>query len=230
MEALTPVCKSNFDLIVVGAGPAGSSAAITAARSGASVLLCERGRFPRQRVCGEFVSSESLDLLSNLLADQAAPLIDAAPRISAARFFAEGRTISTVVDPPATSISRFDIDLALWNVAAHLGVRALDQTTVERIEGTAHFALLRATESSLRMRWSMPLDDGRIWLAPAPSHMTGQACAGWASRRTLQNRIPHLRLIFIFSKAVIAESNPSVLLPRPRNPIASMRARWCEPM
>ena len=35
-----------FDLIVVGAGPAGTSAAITAARGGAKVLLLERGEIP----------------------------------------------------------------------------------------------------------------------------------------------------------------------------------------
>ncbi|HUK87310.1 MAG TPA: FAD-dependent oxidoreductase, partial [Terriglobales bacterium] len=53
----------EWDLIVVGAGPAGSTAAITAARQGARVLLLERGAFPRHRVCGEFVSPESLGLL-----------------------------------------------------------------------------------------------------------------------------------------------------------------------
>ena len=58
------------DLIVIGGGPAGTSAAITCARSGAHVLLLERGRFPRQKVCGEFVSAESLALLDDLLAPQ----------------------------------------------------------------------------------------------------------------------------------------------------------------
>ena len=46
----------RYDLIIIGGGPAGTSAAISAARSGASVLLFERGRFPRHKVCGEFVS------------------------------------------------------------------------------------------------------------------------------------------------------------------------------
>ena len=36
----------KFDLIVVGAGPAGSAAAYVAAKAGLSVLLLERGRFP----------------------------------------------------------------------------------------------------------------------------------------------------------------------------------------
>jgi menaquinone-9 beta-reductase len=139
MEALDSSKRSSFDLIVVGGGPAGASAAITAARPGASVLLCERGRFPRQRVCGEFVSAESLELLTTLLGHNAPALIASAPRISAARFFAEGRTIPTAVNPPAASIARFDIDLALWNTAAELGVRTLSQTTVEGIDGSGPF-------------------------------------------------------------------------------------------
>ena len=59
--------QTTFDLAIIGGGPAGTSAAITSARAGARVLLLERGRLPRQRVCGEFVSSESIGLLGDLL-------------------------------------------------------------------------------------------------------------------------------------------------------------------
>jgi flavin-dependent dehydrogenase len=58
---------AQYDLIVAGGGPAGSACAITAARLGAKVLLLEKDRFPRQKVCGEFVSPESLGLLHGLL-------------------------------------------------------------------------------------------------------------------------------------------------------------------
>jgi flavin-dependent dehydrogenase len=51
------------DLIVAGGGPAGTAAAITAVRLGARVLLLERGRFPRYKVCGEFVSGEAFNVL-----------------------------------------------------------------------------------------------------------------------------------------------------------------------
>jgi flavin-dependent dehydrogenase len=80
----------TYDLIVVGGGPAGSAAAITAARNGASVLMLERGRFPRHKVCGEFVSAESLELLGNLFDAGHQSLIREMPRISQGRVFADG--------------------------------------------------------------------------------------------------------------------------------------------
>ena len=42
----------RFDVLVVGAGPAGSTAAYRLARAGASVLLADRARFPRDKPCG----------------------------------------------------------------------------------------------------------------------------------------------------------------------------------
>jgi flavin-dependent dehydrogenase len=50
----------NFDVIVVGGGPAGASAAIHLASVGARVLLLERKKFPREKLCGEFISPECL--------------------------------------------------------------------------------------------------------------------------------------------------------------------------
>lgn len=42
----------NWDVVVIGAGPAGSLAALLLARSGHQVLLLERQKFPRAKVCG----------------------------------------------------------------------------------------------------------------------------------------------------------------------------------
>ena len=57
---------ADFDVIIVGGGPAGSSAAIHSAARGARVLLAEQKRFPREKLCGEFISPEcDLDYTPN---------------------------------------------------------------------------------------------------------------------------------------------------------------------
>lgn len=132
---------TSFDLAVIGAGPAGTSAAITAARSGARVLLVERGKLPRQRVCGEFVSAESLGLLAGLLDGSGTALLPRTLRIAEARLFLDGRVISTPVEPAAASIARFDLDAALWHAAEAAGVTALGQTMIENISGNGPFHL-----------------------------------------------------------------------------------------
>jgi menaquinone-9 beta-reductase len=129
----------SFDLVVIGGGPAGTSAAITAARAGARVLLLERGKLPRQRVCGEFVSAESIHLLASLLGP--ADLPDSALRIPEARLFFDDRVVSTPVEPSAASIARLDLDIMLWRSAEQAGVDTRMQTTVDAIASTDNFCL-----------------------------------------------------------------------------------------
>lgn len=58
--------KKDCDLLVIGGGPAGSTIAALAARRGASVLVIERARFPRDKVCGEFLSAEGCRVIERL--------------------------------------------------------------------------------------------------------------------------------------------------------------------
>ena len=55
-----------FDAIVVGAGPAGSTAAYHMAMSGLKVLLLDRSKFPRDKVCGDAISGKCLPLLREM--------------------------------------------------------------------------------------------------------------------------------------------------------------------
>src|ERR1041385_1504731 len=48
----------TFDVIIAGAGPAGTSAAIHLAQHDLRVLLVEQKKFPRAKLCGEFISPE----------------------------------------------------------------------------------------------------------------------------------------------------------------------------
>jgi menaquinone-9 beta-reductase len=130
-----------YDLIVIGGGPAGASAAITAARNGAKVLLLERGRFPRHKVCGEFISPESLALLGNLLDSSCVDLLGGAPRISKARIFLDGRILRAPIEPAAASVARFDLDGALWDSAERCGVDARQQVTAQNVNGSGPFVI-----------------------------------------------------------------------------------------
>jgi flavin-dependent dehydrogenase len=132
----------DYDLIVIGGGPGGTSAAITAARGGWRVLLLERGRFPRHKVCGEFVSAESLDLLKWLLSDAHDTLLRHSLPISESRLFLDGRSVRVPVKPAAASIARYDLDLALWRAAETAGVTALQETIVQGIEGEGPFLVM----------------------------------------------------------------------------------------
>jgi flavin-dependent dehydrogenase len=54
-----------FDAVIIGAGPAGSSAAYRLAKAGWRIALVERAAFPRRKVCGEFISAATLPLLQS---------------------------------------------------------------------------------------------------------------------------------------------------------------------
>lgn len=69
---------SETDVIVVGAGPAGSSAAWHLAREGARVTLLDRARFPREKPCAEYLSPEASRILSAMGALEACEAAGAA--------------------------------------------------------------------------------------------------------------------------------------------------------
>jgi len=131
--------KTLYDLIVIGGGPAGSSAAITAARRGVRTLLLERGRLPRQKVCGEFVSAESLDILADLLAPGHRDALTRAPHITSTRIFLDDRILQAPVHPAAASIARLDLDLALWRSAEAAGAETLQSIVVQQVCRDGHF-------------------------------------------------------------------------------------------
>lgn len=138
---------NQFDLAIIGGGPAGSAAAITAARLEASVLLLEARSFPRHKVCGEFVSAEALDILADLLENlpSGRALLGAAPAIDRTRLFLGTRVIEAPVSPAALSITRYDLDAQLWMAAQTAGVESLSNCEVTAAEGSGPFRLTTST-------------------------------------------------------------------------------------
>lgn len=56
----------QFDIVVIGGGPAGSVSALYARRAGLSVCVVEKSQFPRETLCGEFLSHEVVEVLDDL--------------------------------------------------------------------------------------------------------------------------------------------------------------------
>jgi flavin-dependent dehydrogenase len=91
------------------------------------VLLLEKDRFPRQKVCGEFVSAESLELLGLLLGEKE---LHSYKPVNSARFFVDGKCVRLPLSPAARSIPRYAMDAALFQAARQAGAATLDGTTV----------------------------------------------------------------------------------------------------
>jgi flavin-dependent dehydrogenase len=122
------------DVMIVGAGPAGSSIAVRLARAGVDVALLERSRFPRTKVCGEYLSPGALAALRDLgCADAVLAGAHRLRRVSLAAFGA-GPVLLTLPGEGAMSLSRATLDDRLREAAQASGAR------------TVHGAFLHAAE------------------------------------------------------------------------------------
>src|SRR5687768_16801496 len=123
--------SNEFDVAIAGAGPAGSSAAIQLALKGARVLLVEQKKFPRPKLCGEFISPECISHFERLgVADRMLAAGGASIRNTV--FFARGgasvQLPSEWFNPgvAALGLSRSEMDHRLLERAKEVGVTVLE--------------------------------------------------------------------------------------------------------
>src|SRR6185312_4236926 len=87
-----------------------------------------------------------LDLLNNLLANAAQALISQAVQIRKARVFLDGQIVHANVTPAAASISRYDLDAALWNTCVAAGVHTVAEMAVHKVKGESPFEVAATNE------------------------------------------------------------------------------------
>lgn len=111
-----------YDLVVVGAGPAGACAAIAAADAGARTLLVERARFPRAKVCGSCLTAAGVRALGELGAAEA---LEDARALASARIACGARELAIARDA-GVAIGRAALDARLVAIARARGVEVVE--------------------------------------------------------------------------------------------------------
>ena len=117
--------RTRFDVVVAGAGPAGAAAAITLARLGLAVAAVDRATFPRDKCCGDGLTTAALRLLEGLGLDPAnVPSWEAVGDVVVVG--SGGRQVELQLPDDgaqfAASARRTDLDAALVDVARAAGV------------------------------------------------------------------------------------------------------------
>ncbi len=126
-------------IAIAGAGPAGTSLAIRLVRKGFDVVLIERERFPRHKLCGEFISPECLEHFRDLDVSEEM-LASGGDRIEKTVFYSpDGRCVDVPSDwfvkdsAGALSLSRAKMDLVLLKKARDAGVKVLEETSLREV-------------------------------------------------------------------------------------------------
>jgi menaquinone-9 beta-reductase len=188
----------HFDVAIIGAGPAGSSAAIQLATKGYSVALLDKEQFPREKLCGDFLNPVNWPLLRELKVERAV-LARPHEKVSIFRFTSFSGEEAEIPLPAGRDgavvglgLRRFDLDHVLLERANSLGVTVLDGWKPKELERQPDGWMLKADKSLLGARVLIGADGRNSWVAhhlglADPAAMQGRS-VGFQFRLKCANR------------------------------------------
>ena len=123
--------EATYDVVIIGGGLAGLSAAILLARKKHRVLVLEKESYPRHKVCGEYISMESKPFLENLglpIDDLNLPVINKLLLTDS-----RGNELNEHLPEGGFGISRYKLDALLAQLATDAGATIHTKTRVDDI-------------------------------------------------------------------------------------------------
>jgi len=130
----------QFDLIVVGAGPAGSATAFTAARAGLSVALLDKTAFPRNKLCGGLFSGRSKAYFEEIFETQLhTEIFEERNRIG---FYYDGKALGSEENLTTHVTMRLDMDHHMLGLAISAGAQDFTGIRIDTLDiENAHVCL-----------------------------------------------------------------------------------------
>ena len=135
--------KSAYDIIIVGGGPSGATAAALLAQAGWRIAVVEKAQFPRRKVCGEFISSTTWPLLRKLGVTEALLEI-AGPRVRRVGVYAGAAMVTSPLaqafrhaDDGGRAVGREHVDTMLLRRAAALGAEVFQPCALSQFAANA---------------------------------------------------------------------------------------------
>lgn len=167
-----PESLKQWDVVVIGGGPAGSAAALELAKNGRQVLLLEKEVTAHDKICGEFISSDAQHYLNKLGLDLAS--LDAAS-ITNVRLLRGRKVVDAALPFHALSLSRRVLDETMLLCAQKHGVH------IRR--GAEVTGVVRESQG-----WRITVDNHDVVLADAVFLATGKHdLRGWRRQGGVQN-------------------------------------------
>jgi 2-polyprenyl-6-methoxyphenol hydroxylase-like FAD-dependent oxidoreductase len=133
--------QTDYDAVIIGAGPSGSTAAILLAQAGWSVALIEKQCFPRRKVCGECIAASNLPLLDALGIGEVFASM-AGPELRRVALLCGAQSVSAALPagddakyPWGRALAREHLDLLLLQRAKAVRASVLQPCDVQSLSG-----------------------------------------------------------------------------------------------